>query len=45
MYGCETWSITLMEVHSKLRVFENWVLRRMFGHNREELLEDWRKIT
>jgi hypothetical protein len=29
-YGCETWSLTLSEEH-KLRVFENRVLRRIFG--------------
>jgi hypothetical protein len=28
LYGCENWSLTLMEEHS-LRVFENRVLRRM----------------
>ena len=30
LYGCETWSLTLREVHS-LRVLENRVLRRIFG--------------
>ena len=30
LYGCETWSLTLREEH-RLRVFENRVLRRMFG--------------
>jgi hypothetical protein len=30
LYGCETWSLTLREEH-KLRVFENRVLRRIFG--------------
>jgi hypothetical protein len=29
LYGCETWSLTLREVH-RLRVFENRVLRRIF---------------
>jgi len=29
-YGCETWSLTLRE-ERKLRVFENMVLRRIFG--------------
>jgi hypothetical protein len=30
LYGCETWSLTLREEY-RLRVFENRVLRRMFG--------------
>jgi hypothetical protein len=30
LYGCETWSLTLKEEH-RLRVFENRVLRRIFG--------------
>jgi hypothetical protein len=35
MYGCETWSLTLREEH-RLRVFENRVLRRIFGPKRDE---------
>jgi hypothetical protein len=35
-YGCETWSLTLMEEHT-LRVFENRVLRRIFGPKRNEV--------
>jgi hypothetical protein len=35
-YGCETWSLTLMEEH-RLRVFENRVLRRIFGPKRDEV--------
>jgi hypothetical protein len=34
LYGCETWSLTLREEH-KLRVFENRLLRRIFGQKRE----------
>ena len=34
--GCEAWSLTLMEVR-KLRVFENMVLRRIFGTRRDEV--------
>jgi hypothetical protein len=30
LYGCETWSLILREEH-RLRVFENRVLRRIFG--------------
>jgi hypothetical protein len=32
LYGCETWSLTLKEEH-RLRVFENRVLRKIFGLN------------
>jgi hypothetical protein len=35
LYGCETWSLTLREEH-RLRVFENRVLRKVFGPKREE---------
>jgi hypothetical protein len=35
LYECETWSLTLREEH-RLRVFENRVLRRIFGPKREE---------
>jgi len=34
VYGCETWSLTLRE-ERRLRVFENSVLRRIFGHKRD----------
>jgi hypothetical protein len=43
LYGCETWSLTLREEH-RLRVFENRVLRRMFGPNRDEVTGEWRKL-
>jgi hypothetical protein len=36
LYGCETWSLTLREEH-RLRVFENRVLRRIFGQKRDEV--------
>jgi hypothetical protein len=36
LYGCETWSLTLREEH-RLRVFENRVLRRLFGPKRNEV--------
>jgi hypothetical protein len=42
LYECETWSVTLSKEH-RLRVFENRVLRRMFGHLREELAGGWRR--
>jgi hypothetical protein len=42
LYGCETWSLTLREEH-RLRVFENRVLRRIFGPRKEEEAS-WRKL-
>ena len=36
LYGCETWSLTLRE-ERRLRVFENRVLRRIFGPRRDEV--------
>jgi hypothetical protein len=42
-YGCETWSLTLREEH-RLRVFENRVLRGIFGPKREEVMGEWRKL-
>jgi hypothetical protein len=36
LYGCENWSLTLRE-ERKLRVYENRVLRRVFGHKRDEV--------
>jgi hypothetical protein len=41
LYGCETWSLTLREEH-RLRVFENRVLRRIFGPKRDEVTGEWR---
>jgi len=42
LYWCETWSLTLRE-ERRLRVFENRVLRRIFGPNRYEVTGEWRK--
>jgi hypothetical protein len=42
-YGCETWSLILREEH-RLRAFENWLLRRIFGPKRNEVTGDWRKL-
>ena len=42
-YGCETWSLTLWE-ERRLRVFENRVLRRIFGPKRDEVTGEWRKL-
>ena len=43
LYGCETWSLTLRE-ERRLRVFENMVLRRIFGPRRDEVTGDWRGL-
>ena len=43
MYECETWSLTLREERG-LRVFENRVLRRLFGPKRDEVTWEWRKL-
>jgi hypothetical protein len=43
LYGCKTWNLTLREEH-RLRVFENWVLRRIFGLKRNEVMGEWRKL-
>jgi hypothetical protein len=43
LYGCETWFLTLREEH-RLRVFENRVLRRIFGPKKDEVTGGWRKL-
>jgi len=43
LYGCETLSLTLRE-GCRLRVFENSVLRRIFGPRRSEVTGEWRKL-
>jgi hypothetical protein len=43
LYGCETGSVTLRE-EQKLRVFENKVLRNIFGSKRDEEMGEWRKL-
>ena len=42
-YGFETWSLTLRE-ERRLRVFEDRVLRTIFGSKRDEVRGDWRKL-
>jgi hypothetical protein len=37
LYGCESWSLAL-------RVFENKVLRRIFGPKRAEVIGEWRRL-
>jgi hypothetical protein len=43
LYGCETWSLTFRE-ERRLRVFENRVLRRIFGTKMDEVIGEWRKL-
>src|SRR5215510_2751278 len=43
LYECETWSLTLREEH-RLSVFENRVLRRIFGAKRDDVTGEWRKL-
>ena len=43
LYGCETWLLTLRG-ERRLRVFENRVLRRIFGPRRDEVTGEWRKL-
>jgi hypothetical protein len=43
LYGSETWSLTLRE-ERRLRVFENRVMRRVFGPKRDEVTVEWRKL-
>ena len=42
-YGCESWSLKLRE-ECRLRVSENRVLRRIFGHKRDEVTGEWREL-
>jgi hypothetical protein len=43
LYVCETWSLTLRD-ERRLRVFENRVLRRVFGPKKDEVTGEWRKL-
>jgi hypothetical protein len=43
LYECATWSLTLREEH-RLRMFENRVLRRIFGPKRDEVIGGWKKL-
>jgi len=43
LYGCDTWSLTLRE-ERRLRLFENKVLRRIFGPYRDEVTGEWRRL-
>jgi hypothetical protein len=43
LYRCETWCLTLRE-ENRLRVFENRVIRRIFGPTRDEVTGERRKL-
>jgi hypothetical protein len=43
LYGCETWSLIFRE-ERRLRVFENRVLRSIFGLKRDVVTGEWRKL-
>ncbi|KAJ4434303.1 hypothetical protein ANN_22857 [Periplaneta americana] len=43
LYGCETWILTLRGEH-RLRVFENKVLKKIFGVKRDKVTGEWRKL-
>ena len=43
LYGCETWTLTLRE-ECRLKVFENKVLRRIFGPKTDEVTGEWRRL-
>jgi hypothetical protein len=43
VHGCETWSLTLRG-ERRLRVFENRMLRRIFGPKRDEVTGEWTKL-
>ena len=43
LYGCETLSLTLRKEH-RLRVFDNKVLRKIFGAKSDEITAEWRKL-
>jgi hypothetical protein len=43
LYGCESWSLILRE-ECRQRVFDNRLLRRIFGPKRDEVTGEWRKL-
>jgi hypothetical protein len=43
LYGCETWLLKLRE-ECKQRVFENWLLRRIFGPKTDKVTGEWRTL-
>ena len=43
LYGCKTWSLTMRE-ERKLRVYENMMLRRIFGPRMDKVTGEWRRL-
>jgi hypothetical protein len=43
MYGCETWPLALRKEH-RVSLFENRMLRRIFGPKRDDVIGGWRKV-
>jgi hypothetical protein len=43
LYGCETWS-SILRQEQRVRVFENTVLRRIFGPKRDDVRGEWRRL-
>ena len=43
LYGCESWSTTVAD-EQKLRVFENKILRKIYGPKRDEMTGEWRRL-
>jgi len=43
LYGCKTWSLTLRE-ERRVSMFENKVLRKIFGPKRDEVTEEWSRL-
>ena len=43
MYGCETCSLALTEGR-RLRVFQNMVMKRIFGRKRDTVTGEWRRL-
>jgi hypothetical protein len=44
LYGCENWSL-LLQVENWLRVFENRVLKKLFGPKRDYITRDWTELN
>jgi len=43
LYGCESWTLTLREAR-RLRMFENKVVRKIFGPKKDEVTAEWRRL-
>jgi hypothetical protein len=43
VHGCDTWSLILRE-ECRLRVFENSVLRSIFGRKRDKVTREWGEL-